>query len=66
MRWLALEHSAATNRADEFTIAYRHFATNGRHTRPPFDLPSFKCAIIHIHRLRFGKNRSAIFRIANN
>src|SRR6266513_3691166 len=66
MRRLALEHFAAADRADEFSVAHRHFTAHCDQVRPAFDFPAFERAVIDIHLLRLRRDLSAIFRIVDD
>jgi len=50
MRGLALQHPAATDRADKLPVAHRDFAAHGDHVRPTLDLPAFESAVIERER----------------
>src|SRR4051794_5284176 len=66
MNGLALQHSAATDRADERAIAHCDFAAHSDSLRPSFKFPALECAVIDVHRLRLCRDGTAIFRVVDD
>src|SRR5262245_5972253 len=63
MARLSLEKPAATGFADKFAVAHRDFTPDRHDLWPAFDGHPFECIVVHIHRLRFGRDGAAIERI---
>src|ERR1700720_247880 len=57
---------AAANCAGELPVARCDLAANSYNTRTAFDFPSLKRAIVNVHQLSFGRNRTAIVGIEHH
>jgi hypothetical protein len=66
MRRVAFDEFAATDFADEFAVLRRDFASHGNHTRPAFDFPTFKRAVVEVHQLRLLRDLAAIVGIVDH
>src|SRR5436305_96941 len=66
MNGLALQHSAASDRADERAIAHCDFAAHSDSLRPSFKFPALERAVIDVHRLRLCRDGTAIFRVVDD
>src|SRR4030088_847991 len=66
MRRFPLQQTAATDCADELSLADGNFSAYHDNVRSAFELPAFEGAVIYIHDVRLCRNRSLILWIEDD
>ena len=59
----SFEHLSSSENADELAMADLDGSADGDVLGATGDFPTFKIAVVHVHVLRFDRQRSAIVRI---